>query len=154
MGMLVCVRETESPGLYPGVSHLSPLAGTSVGRSDPILTRNKVLDPQTAKKNGFSSHPYPQHLPAQLQPCVPAAPSQGGATAQTGKGVCHSVSPGNSAGNRAREVLASAIRSDQAAQDSVPLGLGKIAGKDPDSLSGKDCGKGSRQPVWAALGTA
>lgn len=77
MGIFVCVWETESPGPVSwSVSHLSLLPGTSVSGSVPILTRNKkVLDPQTAQKNGFSSHLYPQHLPA---PAVWASSAQPG----------------------------------------------------------------------------
>lgn len=77
MGMLVW--ETESPGPVSwSISHLSPLAGTSMGRSVPILTRNrKVLDPQTAQ-NKWVFQPALPTPPASTAPAVRASSAQPG----------------------------------------------------------------------------
>lgn len=77
MGMLVW--ETESPGPVSwSISHLSPLAGTSMGRSVPILTRNrKVLDLQTAQ-NKWVFQPALPTPPASTAPAVRASSAQPG----------------------------------------------------------------------------
>lgn len=59
-------------------SPLCPPAGTSVGRSVPIPTRNReVSDPQTPRgANGFSGQPRPRHLLARLPWGEPAPRSR------------------------------------------------------------------------------
>lgn len=111
--------------LCPGVSPTFPLCLVLVwvGQS-PSHMKQKGFGSSDSSKEGLFSQPYPQHLPAQLQPCGPAALSQSGGAAQTAKGVCDPVSdsPGNSVGKRASEVLGSAAGSGQV----QPLGQTRL----------------------------